>query len=151
MVTKITIIRLEVDNSDISFVTFFSDKKWSIQVMYRGAPQYPIITDQNPIYEAKDSRDKKITKILLRLGVDKKVAENLLFAMMAQAGKRIDEFNFLEIAVDSDDEKSITDIFPESVILRANDILNHGDPFEFYLAKWKQCYAIINDDDTLGQ
>ena len=149
MVTKITIIRLEVDNSDISFVTFFSDKKWLVQIMYQGIPQYPVVIDQNPIYEAKDARDKKIIKLLVRFGVDKRAAENLLFAAMTEAGKRIDEFELLSLG-EPDDEVSMTDKYPEDIIIKANDILQHGDPFNFYLSKWKQCYAIINDDDTLG-
>jgi len=95
--TTITKITLEIENSNILFETYFSNKLWHVLAMRDGMPLYPVIMDQNPIYEARDTRDKKIIKLLVRHGINKEVAEILLFTAANVAGKRREEFEYLKI------------------------------------------------------
>lgn len=141
-------ITIDTSNEGISAILSYDNGKWNFQLTYNSELQFPIITDKEPIIEAKDSRDTKIVKQLSRLlDVKKDEAENLLHEIMTKAGQRKAELFHL-LSDDSENEDislTLEEKYPEYIITRANDVLQNNDAFEFIVDVWRSQYAGNND------
>ena len=119
--------------------------------MYRGIRQFPIIPSKISLLFENESRDSKIIAALVRMDVEMLYddAKPLLYELMSATGARCDELD--ELATDEAQVvKTINEKYPDDILARAKKILETGDPFNFYMDKWKQFYAITNDDDSVG-
>src|SRR5674476_957979 len=142
---------LKISNPDISFIVWFDTDKWLTQIMYRGIRQFPIIPSKISLLIENESRDSKIIAALVRMDVGMLYddAKPLLYELMSATGARCDELD--ELATDEAHVvKTINEKYPDYILARAKKILETGDPFNFYMDKWKQFYAITNDDDSVG-
>lgn len=142
-------IKFETSNLDVKIIVTFLDDKWSYQISNQGIPQYPIIPSKVALLESNDSRDNKIVAAICRLGIEKDTAINMLYDVMAEAGKRKGELDLLQLGK-SAAPTTLEEKYEDKIIERANYILTEGDPFKFYMDKWKSCYAITDGDDSLG-
>ncbi len=142
---------LKISNPDISFIVWFDTDKWLTQIMYRGIRQFPIIPSKISLLIENESRDSKIIAALVRMDVEMLYddAKPLLYELMSATGARCDELD--ELATDEAQVvKTINEKYPDDILARAKKILETGDPFNFFMDKWKQFYAITNDDDSVG-
>lgn len=138
-------VELSTSNENIKFIVAYEPNRWLTQISINGKNKYPILPSKVPLFELNDARNKNIAKLLQ---VNKIEDDGLIEELMEVAGQKAEELMRLmepEEEVTSPEQK-----YDSKIVERANYILEKGDPFQFYLDKWKSSYAITDDDDSIG-
>jgi hypothetical protein len=143
-------VKLETSHPDVEFLVSYSDKKWLTQLVFKDEPRFPIIPSTAALYELNEKRDAEVTKVMINEGIDSITTIPLLREAMCCAGKKADEMDLLRRYGKKNATTSIKEKYDEKIIERATLILEQGDPFKFYIDKWKNTYAVINGDDSIG-
>jgi hypothetical protein len=139
------IVDINTSNETIQFRISYDNSKWTTQLILNGQPKFPTVPSKAPPYELNESRNKSILKILDKYAEDN---ENITDELMERAGEKAEEL--ITLTNEEDEATPLEQKYDIRIIERANYILEKGDPFKFYLDKWKTCYAITDGDDSLG-
>lgn len=139
-------VDINTSNEHVSFRVSFERDKWKTQLILNGNLKYPTIPSKAPLYELNESRNTSILKLLQTNKIED---DSIIQELMSNAGEKLNDLisltNEIDEEVTSPDEK-----YDSWIVERATNILKDGNPFQFYMNKWKSCYAVTNDNDSIG-